>query len=168
MVKLDIKLDNKIYYLLVLVLIVIVINGVVIAFTTDGSGDSTKMGHSLDEVELPSCTEGQVLKYTSGVWDCGTDNGGSSTLSCRIVKSTSVTGSSNVGYAECNSGEFAVGGGCSTIPSGNNIVDVQNLMPYKDSGTPLIHPNTGDVPRGWACNTAYSNFETFAVCCSLS
>ncbi|MFH1358487.1 MAG: hypothetical protein ABIH37_01215 [archaeon] len=115
MVNLNIKIENKVYYLLVLILVIIVINGFVIAFTTDGSGDPTKMGHSLDEVQMPSCSEGQVLKYLSGVWGCGTDNGGSSVLSCRVVASTTNTGSggSYTVYAECNAGELAVAGGCS-------------------------------------------------------
>ena len=74
MVNINIKINNKIYYLLVLVLVVIIINGIVIAFTTDGSGDPTKMGHSIDE--LATCAEGEIIKIVSGSWVCGADEGG--------------------------------------------------------------------------------------------
>ncbi|MFH1358617.1 MAG: hypothetical protein ABIH37_01890 [archaeon] len=75
--NINIKLDNKIYYLLALVLVVIIINGIVVAYNSGAS--PSVMGHSLNEIELPSCTDGQVLKYTdvSG-WGCGDEISGSS------------------------------------------------------------------------------------------
>ncbi|MFH1358774.1 MAG: hypothetical protein ABIH37_02720 [archaeon] len=109
MVKLDIKLDNKIYYLLVLVLVVIIINGVVIAFTNDGSGDPTKMGHSLDEIALPTCTDNQVLKYTDASgWGCGDVSGG---ITGNIEYITGTANTDTFTTLLCSSGYKVISGG---------------------------------------------------------
>lgn len=78
MVKLDIKIQNKVYYLLVLVLVVVLINGFVIAFTNDGSGDATKMGHSSDELNVDINNDGILDKSLQAAIDEG-DLGGSLT-----------------------------------------------------------------------------------------
>jgi len=61
MVDINVKLDSKIYYLLVLVLVVIIVNGVVYAFNSDFiGGQPSIMGHSSDEVMVKNSSGDSV------------------------------------------------------------------------------------------------------------
>jgi len=50
--NIQIVLSNKVFYTLILIGILIIVAWGVIAYTTDGSGDPTIMGHSADELEI--------------------------------------------------------------------------------------------------------------------
>jgi hypothetical protein len=53
------------------VILVFVVAGLAIAYTSDGSGNPAVMGHSLEEMSLPDCLNGQALVKTATGWDCG-------------------------------------------------------------------------------------------------
>ena len=75
-----INFSNKTLYALIGIFAILIVSGVVYAY---GSSNPSVMGHNLGEVQMPSCSEGQVLKYTSGAWNCGADNAGTA---FKIVK----------------------------------------------------------------------------------
>ena len=74
MKSVNIRFSNKLTYLLLSVLSLLIISGVVYAY---GSSSPSVMGHSLGELGIPSCSDGQVVKYSSGSLVCGSDNAGS-------------------------------------------------------------------------------------------
>jgi len=89
MVKIDIKLDNKIYYLLVLVLVVIILNGVVYAFNSGFSGgDASVMGHSSDEVMINIGGTPKTLQAAIDGGDFGGGGGGTIDYSDCETKAT--------------------------------------------------------------------------------
>jgi hypothetical protein len=69
MVKINIK--KKDLYLISAILVFIFGAGMVIALNPQDLN-----GHSFSEVGIPSCTDGQVLKWSGAAWTCGTDNSG--------------------------------------------------------------------------------------------
>ncbi|MCK4997780.1 hypothetical protein KAS08_05755 [Candidatus Pacearchaeota archaeon] len=98
-----IKMTNKIFYSFVVVVVCLFVGVGVYAFTDDNSGNPRVMGHSPDEMGIPTrcvdgqvlkvfenvegnliwgcdsetvlpvCVDGQVLKAVDGVWTCGSD-----------------------------------------------------------------------------------------------
>jgi hypothetical protein len=76
MVKIDIS--NRSFILIGVLLLIIIAGGVVIAYNSNPANPSI-MGHSLNEIDLPSCTTGQtIVKQADGNWACG--SGGSPTI----------------------------------------------------------------------------------------
>ena len=77
--KINLKIENKHFFMFSAILVFLVGVGFVIGFANPITG----VGHELDEINLPSCSDGQVLKYTSSTgWACGDDNSGDSGIVC--------------------------------------------------------------------------------------
>lgn len=55
MVNINFEFKKKDMFLISSIFVFLIGTGLIIAFTTDGSGDPTIMGHSADEMKLPSC-----------------------------------------------------------------------------------------------------------------
>ena len=87
MVKFNINISNKTFYLLIAILAVLVVSGVAFAI---GGTNPTVMGHDIGEIAVPSsgCADGKVLKVSSGVWACGDVSSGGAV--------SSVSGSSGI------------------------------------------------------------------------
>jgi hypothetical protein len=104
----EIKIDNKIYYLFVLLIIVIVLAGLIIAYNPSGTGEPSAMGHSFNEIEMPTCSDGQVLEYSAGSWVCGNKGGISAVglTNCHEVTATCTVGVTPI-IATCPTGEVA-------------------------------------------------------------
>jgi hypothetical protein len=69
----NISLSNKAIYLLVGVFILIIAVGLVYAF---GGNQPNIMGHTLSEIQMPSCNNGEALIKTVDGWGCGAVGGG--------------------------------------------------------------------------------------------
>ena len=63
--KVQINFSNKWFYTFIAIGILVII-GVGVYATVD----KTKAWHSLDEIELPDCADGQVLQMSGGSWGC--------------------------------------------------------------------------------------------------
>lgn len=113
MIKIEIQ--KKDLYLLTAIMIFLLGAGYVIAYNSVVS--PSIMGHSFEELELPSCSDGQILKYSGGAWSCGADNSGESSSVSGTVTGGGVCGSGGGGnwgtgscygeYPECSSGNTA-------------------------------------------------------------
>jgi len=68
------KVSNRTLYSLISIFVLLTIAVGVYAF---GTSNPSNFGHSLGEINLPSCSSGQVLEYSGGNWVCGTDDVGS-------------------------------------------------------------------------------------------
>ncbi len=93
MVMINFNIDKRYFYIIGFISIILVIIGVAIAT----GGTPTTNGHSYGEVGIPSCSDGQVLKYSGGSLQCGTDNtggggGGGSALDCVNKRSNLIDG----------------------------------------------------------------------------
>ncbi|MBN2331449.1 MAG: hypothetical protein JXC85_06545 [Candidatus Aenigmarchaeota archaeon] len=101
-------------------------------------------GHDQDEINLPACSSGQVLKRVGSVWSCQNDNKG--TLDCVVSTSTS---SGSTASVSCASSRVVTGGGCDC----NTLVHIT-----RRSG------------NGWycACSTGAGGVTAYAVCCMNS
>jgi hypothetical protein len=73
----QINFEKKDLWLVLAIFVFISGTGIVISFTTDGSGNPAVMGHSFDEINLPNCNDGEILKKAGGVWECVVDAGSS-------------------------------------------------------------------------------------------
>ena len=73
MVRIDIS--NKALFVYGSLFLLIVFVGVAYAF---GGNQPSVMGHSLGEINLPSCVAGEVLEFDGTNWVCGTAAGGGS------------------------------------------------------------------------------------------
>jgi hypothetical protein len=100
MVKINLNISNKSIYLIAAIASLLLVSGIAIAYTLDGSGTPSTMGHSLDELEIPTCTDGEILEYSGGSLVCGTDNIGSGTDTTCATSGT------------CN--QVCIGGNCKT------------------------------------------------------
>ncbi len=69
MVKINLNIQKKDLWLLSAIIVFLVAVGYVIA---TGS-TPTVNGHSFGEIQMPSCTDGQILKDISGSWQCAND-----------------------------------------------------------------------------------------------
>lgn len=78
MVNINVRIEKRDLWLIGVVLVFLVGVGIVVAYNS-GANPSV-FGHSSEEIietpELPSCSNGQVLKMVSGSWQCGTDEVG--------------------------------------------------------------------------------------------
>jgi hypothetical protein len=85
MVKFNINLSNKTFYLLIAILAVLVVSGVAFAY---GTNNPAVMGHTPGELDASQCANGQVLKKISGVWACGdVSSGGGASLTFDVSNS---------------------------------------------------------------------------------
>jgi hypothetical protein len=69
-IKIQINISNKFFYTIITLSILIILCVGVWAAERASSGGGT---HNFEEVGLPSCSNGQVLKWDSGDWECGED-----------------------------------------------------------------------------------------------
>lgn len=91
MVKINLNISNRSFILISFLLIIIIGGGIVIAYNS--AGNPVLMGHSLNEVAMPACTNGQaIVKQSDGSWGCGSGGGGNSNLLVVHSQSTSVPG----------------------------------------------------------------------------
>jgi hypothetical protein len=86
----NISLSNKAIYLLVGVFILIIAVGLVYAF---GGNQPNIMGHTLSEIQMPSCNNGEALIKTVDGWGCGAVGGGVSLPSCGVDQVVKWSGS---------------------------------------------------------------------------
>jgi len=75
MVNFNIKIENRSFILIMILLVVIIFGGFVIAYNPSGTANPAVMGHSYNEIQ--TCAEGQVLKVVNGNWACSSASGGS-------------------------------------------------------------------------------------------
>tara|TARA_Y100000310_G_scaffold328746_1_gene397376 strand:+ start:1670 stop:2512 length:843 start_codon:yes stop_codon:yes gene_type:complete len=115
--KIEVNIRKKYFFSLLSVLIILGIVAVGVAY---GGNTPSVMGHSFGEIELPSCGNQQVLKFSSGVWACGDDNsggagggGGDLTVSNEVICSSveSVPGLCDLGSTSEWAGCFLSGTG---------------------------------------------------------
>ena len=126
--------------------------GLIIAYTTDGSGVPSIMGHSLNEIDVPAgCVDGQVLQLSGGVWSCQTAVGGGGISGCTVRQSgPTATASLSV---SCVGSEIRTGGGCYEPIAGSSLI----ITGYP-SGT-----------NSWTCYDGSSSWGTltaYVVCCT--
>ncbi len=71
MVKINISIQKKDLWLLSAIMIFLIGVGYVVAI-----GENYQIhGHDSDEINLPACGSGQILKYSGGIWSCQNDAG---------------------------------------------------------------------------------------------
>lgn len=63
--KKEMSISNRLFYTLITIIIVSIICGGVYAWANVNG-----IGHDLDEINLPSCSNGQVLSMVGGNWNC--------------------------------------------------------------------------------------------------
>ena len=148
-------------FLISAVFIFLVAVGFVIA---TNSGNPAVMGHSLNEIALPSCSTGQVLKQTSTGWACGDDSVGSaSSLSC-LVQTTFYLG---------DNGIFGVYKWPDSCPSGYTLMGVTCAAwagsDIKACGTVFANGNdNGAVFESTVnCKTSSNICKSQLKCCRL-
>ena len=118
--KIEVDIKKKYFFTLLSLFIVLSVVAVGVAF---GTNNPAEFGHTLGEVQLPACTEGQVLKVVGGVWTCGSSGAVTSVSGTgdivvsgtgdRIVKLNAQScGSGNVIEGVDSSGNFI----CSSAP----------------------------------------------------
>jgi len=95
--KLEVKKKDLIWVGLIIVIVGI---GLVVAY---GGSQPTVVGHSLGEITMPSCSEGQVLKMSGGVWACGDGSSSGGINGCYVATRT------GPGDIWCNEGYHLVG-----------------------------------------------------------
>lgn len=102
-------------------------------------------GHDQDEINLPACANGQILKRVGTVWSCQNDIGGG-TLSC--VYPTAYSGG-NSQSVSCTSPRVVTGGGCQCAT--------------------LVHESRRSG-NGWYCRCSIGagGVTAYAMCCSIS
>lgn len=115
-----IRIDDKFFWIFLAVVVFLIGAGYAVAI-----GENYAIhGHDQDEINLPSCGAGQILKYVGGIWSCQNDNTGSAgTLGCITVSDSS---SGDTESVSCTSPRVMTGGGCNcgtlaedSRPSGN-------------------------------------------------
>ena len=71
----NLKIQKKDLWLLSAIMIFLIGVGYVVAI-----GENYQIhGHDSDEINLPVCGNGQILKYSGGIWSCQNDNLGTDT-----------------------------------------------------------------------------------------
>jgi len=103
--KRDFKLSNRWLYTFIILGIFAVV-GVGVYAAQQASAGGT---HNYAEVGIPSCSDGQVLKWSGSAWVCGTDNSGSS-LPIRAYSNGAV----EIGSGTVASGNYALATGYNT------------------------------------------------------
>ena len=92
----SINIQKKDLFLISAITVFLIGSGIVIA---TNSGSTILNGHTYDEVGIPACGNGQVLKWSGGSWACGNDNiGGVGTLSCKSNNQAGERAYCDVGY----------------------------------------------------------------------
>ncbi len=93
-----INIQKKDLYLLI-ILVVLVGSGIVVAYNSDYPNNPinpTVQGHTNDEIGLPNCAEGQVIKKGASGWECltlsQTATSGWVDIPCTIYASSCLTG----------------------------------------------------------------------------
>lgn len=111
--NINIKLDNKIYYLLALVLVVIIINGIVVAFGDYSTGNPAIMGHSSDEMMI-KIDNTPTYKTLQQAFDDGDFGGGGTFVTEEYTRN-------GVGSFTCPNGKTVTGCWSWENPSGANV-----------------------------------------------
>lgn len=77
MENINLKIRKKDLWLLSAIAVFLIGVGFVIAYNANAIGGVPSiMGHSIDEIELPNCAIGEILKKTATGWNCSVDNSG--------------------------------------------------------------------------------------------
>ena len=141
-INLNIHLSNKVFYSFLAVFIVAVFGVGIYAYGTSNPSD---FGHSLGEVDFPSCSDGQVLKYSSGSLSCGSDDVGGSTVP-DIKRTNSKHNGDFGGWKGMN--DWIQNNGC----SGYHVCTSHEVMSYlsKNVGFSMLDYGNGINPdRAW-------------------
>ncbi|MFA5258980.1 MAG: hypothetical protein WC979_08290 [Candidatus Pacearchaeota archaeon] len=72
MVTIKVNIQKRDLFLVSAIMVFLVGAGIVIAT----GGTTLTNGHDYTEVGIPTCSDNQVLKWSSGKWNCATDSGG--------------------------------------------------------------------------------------------
>ena len=103
----NIRIENRYIWLFLAISVFLIGTGYVVAI-----GENYLIhGHDQDEINLPSCGAGQILKYSGAVWSCQNDNSGG-TLDC--VYPTAFSGG-DIQSVSCTSPRVVTGGGCNCV-----------------------------------------------------
>lgn len=85
-----INIQKKDLFLVLAIVVFMTGVGIIIAYNPTGTGGTPSiMGHSIDEISLPACTDGQILKKSGSNWVCS--NEASADLST-YAKTTALSG----------------------------------------------------------------------------
>lgn len=72
-----INIQKKDLFLMLAIVVFMTGVGIVISYNPSGTGGTPSvMGHSIDEISLPACTDGQILKKSGSSWICSNINVG--------------------------------------------------------------------------------------------
>lgn len=155
----NINFEKKDLYWISFIFIFIIGVSLIIAFNPDyplNPISPSLQGHTNDELGLPNCAEGQVLKKVSGAWACSNDQIESGTgVQCRAVVNKELRTSQIVC---CNDDEVA-------IAWASNDWDVHTYYstppppPIIVAGMPSFNPNN---PK---CIAWYHDGPTRQVMC---
>lgn len=163
MVNINLEVKKKDLFLVTAISIFLIGTGLIIAFNPSGSGGNPAvMGHSLDEVELPNCADGEVLKYLSGTWSCANDNGGDTGATAN-PKGITIVGGGMVtrGFLlGANRGLLCLGWGDVTCTS-NIFAGYQSADLVCNTGTRLYLYSSGSS-NYYACYTS-STSDTITI-----
>jgi len=162
--KFNIKIDIKKRYFFGLLVVVLLIGIGVFVYAFAGPNG---VGHELNEVNLPPCSDGQALVKTAGGWGCGSGGGGSLS-GCRWYRN-STFGISGETFRElglpCPVGYGAVSctGQCSGSGASMSVYPV---------GAGFNNPDGFPLSSVGSCNTIcrnnYANvIVSNALCCPL-
>jgi hypothetical protein len=69
-IKINIQLSNRWLYTFIVLGILAIVTVGVYAVQQSSSGGGT---HNYAEIGFPSCSNGKILKWSSGAWNCGDD-----------------------------------------------------------------------------------------------
>ncbi|MFA5173987.1 MAG: hypothetical protein WC438_02285 [Candidatus Pacearchaeota archaeon] len=95
----SINIEKRHLFLISAIVVFLVGIGIVLSYVNPATG----VGHELADVNLPSCTTGQILKKTSSGWGCGTDDGATGIYTYELV----TKGSSSYSYG-CLTGDTII------------------------------------------------------------
>jgi hypothetical protein len=141
--NIQINMSNRSFYSLITLGIFILLGAgilVVDAVQQASSGGGT---HNWAEVGIPSCSNGQVLKFDGGTWDCGTDAEGSATTTLPWASITGIPAGFSDGVdndVDTNT-DYCSGGSCDgSINFGdtNGWIGVVNWGDYSTTN-PALH-----------------------------
>jgi hypothetical protein len=111
-ININIHLSNRWLYTFIILGILAIIGVGVYAVQQASSGGT----HNYAEIGFPSCSNGKILKWSSGAWNCGDDNYEANTDYCsegscagNLNMDSSATIRSNRYFADSSSGNMYIG-----------------------------------------------------------
>ena len=115
--RIQINLSNKWIYTLIAIGIVLIVAVGIYAWANPTTG----VGHELNEINFPSCSDGQVLGISGSSWSCvDIPSGGITTETDPTVKSwaktdnPSIPGTASANVLKVRGGTVPMGNGCSS------------------------------------------------------